>query len=70
MIQQLVSFSQCIVLLVFLLGVNVDNVVRHLAVLVVETVVVEDWGGQAAALRLVDILHVGVPGGGPLAVVP
>ena len=70
MIQQLVSFSQCIVLLVFLLGVNVDDVVRHLAVLVVQTVVVEDWGGQAAALRLVNILHVGVPGGGPLPMVP
>ena len=70
MIQQLVSFSQCIVVLVLLLGVDVDNVVRHLAVLVVETVVVEDGRGQAAALRLVHILHVGVTGGGPLPVVP
>ena len=70
LIQQLVSFSQGIVVLVVLLGVDVDDVVRHLAVLVPQTVVVEDWRGQAAALCLVDILHVGVPGGRPLPVVP
>ena len=70
MVQQLVSFSQGIVVLVVLLGVDVDDVVRHLAVLVAEAVVVEEWRRHTAALRLVDILHVGVPGGGPLAVVP
>ena len=70
LVQQLVSFSQGIVVLVVLLGVDVDDVVRHLAVLVPQTVVVEDGRGQAAALCLVDVLHVGVPGGRPLPVVP
>ena len=54
-----------------ILGVNVDNIVSHLAVLVAETVVVaEDWRSHAAGVRLVDILQVGVTGGGPLPVVP
>ena len=71
MIQQLVSLGQSIVLLVVILGVNVNNVVRHLAVLVAETVVVaEDGRSHAAAVRLVDILQVRVTGGGPLPVVP
>ena len=71
LIQQLVSLGQSIVLLVVILGVNVNNVVRHLAVLVAETVVVaEDWRSNAAAVRLVDILQVRVTGGGPLPVVP
>ena len=70
LIQQLVSLSQGIlVLLVFLLSVDVYDVVSHPAVLVTQTVVVGDRRGHTAALGFIDVLHVRVPGGSPLSMV-
>ena len=71
LVQQLVGLGQGIlVLLLFLLSVDVYDVVSYPAVLVAQTVVVGDRRGQAsAALGFIDVLHVRVPGGSPLSMV-